>query len=140
MRPGRLSRVRRRVLATTSSPRAPSPIAAIQRSRLWASVAITSQAALAANSPGGMMPQPDPVFEVADAQLHRGVAAVILVQPHRGARPVGDNGVVAPVGEQLGLGADQAGTAHDQPVALVAGLGDLRDAAIGVDDRCPGVL
>jgi hypothetical protein len=29
-----------------------------------------------------MMPQADPGFEVADAQLDRGVAAVILVQPH----------------------------------------------------------
>jgi hypothetical protein len=49
-------------------------------------------------------------------------------------------GVVAPVGEQLGLGADQAGAAHDQPVAPVGDLGDLGDAAIGVDDIDPGVL
>jgi hypothetical protein len=48
-------------------------------------------------------------------------------------------GVVAPVGEQLGLGADQAGAAHDQPVAPVAGLGDLRHATVGVDDVDPGV-
>jgi hypothetical protein len=73
-------------------------MAAIQRSRLWASVAITSQAALAAN-----LPEDDaagrPGFEVADAQLDHGVAAVVGVQPDRGADSVGDEGVVAPGGE-----------------------------------------
>jgi hypothetical protein len=44
--------VRRNVLATTS-PRWLSPIAAIQRSRLWARLAATSQAALAPNFPDG---------------------------------------------------------------------------------------
>jgi hypothetical protein len=65
------------------------------------------------------------------------VAAVIGVQPHGGADPVGDKRVVAPVGEQLGLGADQAGAAHDQPVTPIAGLGDLRQATVGVDDVGP---
>jgi hypothetical protein len=88
----------------------------------------------------GAVPQPDAGFEVADRELDRGVAAVILVQLDGGADSVGDQGVVAPVGEQLGLGACQAGAAHDQPVALVAGLGNLGQAAVGVADRCPGVL
>ena len=79
-------------------------------------------------------------FEVADAQLDRGVAAVILVKLDRGADPVGDQGVVAPGGKQLGLGADQAGAAHDQPATLVAGLGDLRQAPLGIEDVDPGVL
>jgi hypothetical protein len=86
------------------------------------------------------MPQADAGFEVADAQLDDGVAAMVGVQPDRGADPVGDEGVVAPGGEQLGLGADQAGAAHDQPVALIAGLGDLRQATVGVEDVDPGVL
>jgi hypothetical protein len=85
------------------------------------------------------VPQADAGLEVADAQLDDGVAAVILVEFDGGADPVGDQGVVAPVGEQLGLGADQAG-AHDQPVAPVAGLGDLGDATVGVDDLDPGGL
>jgi hypothetical protein len=34
-------------------------------------------------------------------------------QLDRRAYPIGDEGVVAPAGEQLGLGADQAGAAHD---------------------------
>jgi hypothetical protein len=84
--------------------------------------------------------QADAGLEVADAQLHCGVAAVILVQPCRGADSVGDEGVVAPIGEPLGLFTNQAGAAHDQPVALVAGLGDLGQAAVGVDDLDPGVF
>jgi hypothetical protein len=52
-----------------------------------------------------------------------------------GADPVGDKGVVAPVGEQLGLFTHQAGAAHDQPVAPVAGLGDLGQGTVGIDDR-----
>jgi len=84
--------------------------------------------------------QADAGFEVADTQLDDGVAAMVGVQLDRGADPVGDEGVVAPVGEQLGLFADQAGAAHDQPVAFVAGLGDLGQATIGVDDVDPGVL
>jgi hypothetical protein len=51
------------------------------------------------------VPQPDAGFEVADRELDRGVAAVVLVQFDGRADPVGDEGVVAPVGEQLGLGA-----------------------------------
>jgi hypothetical protein len=115
-------------------------MAAIQRSRLCASVAATSQAGVGGELARGAVPQPDAGFEVADAQLDRGVAAVILVKLDRGADPVGDKGVVAPVREQLGLGADQAGAAHDQPVALIAGLGDLRQATVGVDDVGPGGL
>jgi len=55
-----------------------------------------------------MMPQAHAGFEVADREFHHGVAAMIGVQPDRGADPVGDERVVAPVGKQLGLGADQA--------------------------------
>ncbi len=69
---------------------------------------------------------------------------------------VGDEAVVAPVGPQLALGAEQAGAAHDEPqlrglgvvaVELVAaaagfdgGLSDLGLAAAGVGDRCPVVV
>jgi hypothetical protein len=87
-----------------------------------------------------MMPQADPGFEVTDRELDRGVAAVVGVQPDRGADSVGHKCVVAPGGEELGLGADQVGAAHDQPVALIASLGELRQAPVGVDDVDPGVL
>ena len=69
---------------------------------------------------------------------------------------VGDEAVVAPVGPQLGLGAEQAAAAHDEsqlgPLAVVAvelvaaaagfdgALSDLRLAAAGVGDRLPGVV
>ncbi len=86
------------------------------------------------------MPQAHPALEVTDRELDRGVAAVVGVQLDSGADPVGDEGVVAPVGKQLGLGADQAGAAHDQPVTPIAGLGELRQAPVGIDDVDPGVL
>jgi hypothetical protein len=37
---------------------------------------------------------------------------------------VGDEGVVAPVREQLGLSANQAGAADDEPAPAQAALGD----------------
>ena len=78
------------------------------------------------------------VYEVADRQLDAGVVAVIGVGDERRDRAVGREAVVAPVGEQLGLRADQAGAADDQPEALELGLGDLRLAAVGiVGDRDP---
>ena len=55
------------------------------------------------------------VFEIADRQLDRGVVAVIGVGDQRRVGAVGRERVVAPVGEQLGLGSDQAGAADDQP-------------------------
>ena len=71
-RPGRLSRVRRRVLATTSSPRAPSPMAATQRSRLWARLAASSQAALALNLPDGRCRSPTPALR---SRMHSSTVA-----------------------------------------------------------------
>jgi hypothetical protein len=71
-------------------------MAAIQRSRLWARVAASSQAALALNLPRGKVPQPDAGLEVADREFDDRVAAVIGVQLDGGADPVGDKGVVAP--------------------------------------------
>jgi hypothetical protein len=57
------------------------------------------------------------VFEVADQELDRGVVAVIGVGDEHRGRAVGGERGVAPIGEQLGLRADQAGTADDQPPA-----------------------
>ena len=80
------------------------------------------------------MAQPGALLEVMDGQLDHGVAAVVGVQLHGGAGPVGDEGVVAPVGPQGCLGADQPDAARDQPAAGGAGqggLGDLCGAAAG---------
>jgi hypothetical protein len=62
------------------------------------------------------------VFEVADGELADGVAAVIGVQLHGAAGPIGDEGVVAPVGPQGGLWAGQAGgrTTSRSPANLVS--------------------
>ena len=70
--------------------------------RLWARVAASSQAALAANRPEGNG-QAGACLEVADRQLAHGVAAVVGVQPGGGADAVGDEGVIAPAREPLGL-------------------------------------
>jgi hypothetical protein len=75
------------------------------------------------------------------AKLADGVAAMVGVQPGHGAGPVGDERVVAPGWEQLLLLIVQVtDPADDQPVTLVAGLGDLRDPARLVDDLHPGRL
>jgi hypothetical protein len=51
---------------------------------------------------------------------------------------VGREGVVAPVGKQLGLSAHQARAPDDQRPGPELGLGDLRLAGVGVvDDRDP---
>jgi hypothetical protein len=103
---------------TVCSSRAPSPMAAIQRSRLWASVAASSQAALAASRPEAGGPDRRRL-EVADRRLADGMAALVGVEPGGGADAVGDNRVVAPGREQLLLVIQVAGPPHDQPVAVV---------------------
>ena len=55
-------------------------------------------------------------FQIADGQYAYRVAAVIGVQGDGVTWPVGDEGVVAPVGPQGGLRADQLGAAHHQPL------------------------
>jgi len=86
------------------------------------------------------MVEADAVLEVADHVFDLGVAAVIGVQRHGGSDPVGDERVVVPGREQLALGGQVADPAHDQPVALVGGLGDLGHARVGVADRRPPFL
>src|SRR5450631_1129891 len=49
------------------------------------------------------------VFEIADRELDRGVIAMIDIGGERWDRAVGRKRVVAPVGEQLGLRAEEAG-------------------------------
>ena len=58
------------------------------------------------------------VFEVADHKFDRRVIAVIDIGDERRDAAVGRKAVMAPIGEQFGLRADQAGAAHDQPAAL----------------------
>jgi len=84
--------------------------------------------------------EPDAVLEVADHVFDLGVAAVVGLQPDRGADTVGDEGVVVPGGKQLALVAEVAHPTHDEPVALVVGLGDLGHAGVGIGDVDPGGL
>jgi hypothetical protein len=59
--------------------------------------------------------QPGAVLEVTNGQFIHGVAAVVGVQVDRAAVAVGDEGVVAPVRPQGGLGTNKLATAHDWP-------------------------
>jgi len=93
--------------------------------------------------PGWAVAESCALLEVADGELHHGVAAVVGVQLDGAAGAVGDERVVAPVRPQGGLGVDQTGAAHDQPAACLASkrrLGHLGGPAVGVVDVGPGVL
>ena len=111
----------------------------LQRPRLCDNAAITVQALF--GEPTGREVREGLVFEVADRELDRGVIAMIDIGGERWDCAVGRKRVVAPVGEQLGLRADQAGAADDQPEAFQDGLGDLRLPGLGVvGDRDPVAL
>jgi hypothetical protein len=68
-----------------------------------------------------------------------GVLAVLGLDERDVLVAVGEKAEVPPVGPQLGLRAEQAGAAHDQPPAAIGGLGDLRLAGVGVVNALPGV-
>ena len=73
------------------------------------------------------MRQASAYLQVADGQLADGMAAVVGVQPGGGVDAVGHQPVVAPGWEQLLLVTQVADATHDQPVAPIGSLGDLRD-------------
>ncbi|HSO97890.1 MAG TPA: hypothetical protein VLP43_02990, partial [Solirubrobacteraceae bacterium] len=60
------------------------------------------------------------------------MVAMIDVGEERRDGAVRREAVVAPVGEQLGLRADESGAADDQPPGTEHGLGDLSLAGVGV--------
>jgi hypothetical protein len=78
----------------------------------------------------GVVVEPGTLLGVADGELDYGVA-VVGVQLHRGAGPVGDERVVAPGGEELLLVVQVADAADDEPVAAERGLSDLCHPAVG---------
>ena len=59
------------------------------------------------------------VLEVGDHLLDHGVPAVLGLDQGDLLGAVGDEGEVAPVGPELGLGAEQAGAPDDQPPPAV---------------------
>src|SRR5215207_7844573 len=108
-----------------------SPSSCVQRSRLCASAARTVQAPIGVEVAGGEVRQ-RLVFEVGDDLLDDGVLAVLGLNERDLLGAVGDQTEVTPVGPELGLRAEQAGPADDQPAAAIGGLGDLRLACFGV--------
>ena len=139
-RPGSASKVRRRVLATVCWSPTPKAEGGDPADEVVGQGGGQQPRAVGGELPGGQVGQARARLEVADGQLADGVAAMVGVQPGHGAGPVGDEGVVAPGGEQLGLLTLVADATHDQPVALVAGLGDLGGLVGLVGDRDPGRL
>lgn len=84
---------------------------------------------------------PGAFFEVSDGQLDHGMATMFFVQGDGGALPVGDERVVTPRREQLGLLADQAGAARDRAIVVAMGdFGYFCSAAERVGDWYPGRL
>ena len=83
-------------MVTSSSPR---PIRAAQQARLCASTWTASQAALAAETARGEMIEPDTILGVSDGILDLGVAAVVGRQFQGVTLTVGDEAVIAVVGE-----------------------------------------
>jgi hypothetical protein len=66
------------------------------------------------------------VFEVADRELHDRVLAMLCFDDLDRVGPVGQERLVAPVGPELGLGSQESGAAHDQPLGAEHRLRDLR--------------
>jgi hypothetical protein len=125
-RPGSMSSVRRSVLATSCSRWLPRPSLAGPAQQVVGQGGGQQPGRVGGKPARGQVRQAGARLEVADGQLTHGVAAVVGVQPGGGADAVGHEGVVAPGGKQLDLVALVADTTHDQPVAPVGGLGDLR--------------
>ena len=123
-RPGSASRRRRRVRAARTV-RSGRPSRPVQRSRLWASAAITVQAALAKKLPGGEVRE-RLVFEIADAQLDDGVLAVFGLDELERVGAVGEERVELPGRQQLALGGRACGRGGRSAVACQRRLGDLR--------------
>jgi hypothetical protein len=68
------------------------------------------------------------------------MAAMISVEEHGGACAVGDERVVAPVGEQVGLVTGEAGTTHNEAFLVVLCFSDVGFTVFGVPDRDPLVV
>ena len=98
-------------------------------------------AGVGVETPGGQVSEAA-FFEIADSELNRCVTAVLPVRFDGGQLRVGGEGVVPPVGPDLGLVSDQPGSADHQPQGFGRPaderLRDLGCAAVGVIDRLPG--
>ena len=130
MRPAREEKVRRRVLVVATGPsRAMRPV---QRARLWAMTCTASQALfgklrIGGEAARGEMIESHAVLQVPDGVPGLGGAAVIGLQFQGVAVTVGDEGVIAVVGEQSELGAKRGlDPEDDEPHRRGIGLGTER--------------
>ena len=125
-RPAREKKRRRRVLVVTIC--SPSPMRVVQRARLWASACTASQAPfgklrIGGEAARGEMVEPYAVLQVSDGVFDLGVAAVVGLEIQGVAVAVGDEGVIAVVGEQGQLGAGRGpDPSDDEPHRRGIGL------------------
>ena len=127
-RPTRENRRRLRVFVFIT--RTPRPMREVQRARLCAITCTAIQAALAENCPEGMMVESHTVLEVSYGVLHLGVATMVRLQFQGVSLSVGDEGVVAVVGDKGQLGAwGGFHPTHDQPHGH--GVGFARKGRVG---------
>ncbi len=124
--PAREKNRRWRVLVVASC--SPRPTRPVQRARLWAITWTASQAPfgklrIGGEAPRGEMVQPDTVLQVADGILDLGVAAMVGLQFQGLPVPVGDEAVIAVVGEEGQLGTGRGlHPPDDEPHRRGAGL------------------
>ena len=137
-RAGIWSSCRRRARAVCTG-RVGSPIWVLQHPRLCASAAITVQALLASICADGKWQS---AWSLSRGREFDGrVVAVIDIGGQQRHGAVGRERVMTPVGEQLGLGADEPGAANDQPELAQATSRRLRLAGVRVvADRDPVLL
>ncbi len=85
--------------------------------------------------------RPEPSLRSRIASFDLGVTAVIGLDLCERLAAVGDEGVVAQIGEELCLSADQSGAANDEPPPAECALGDPGDP-VGrvVLERLPALL
>ena len=106
----------------------PRPMRAVQRARLWAITWTASQAPfgrvrIGGEAARGEVIEPDAVLQVADGVLDLGVAAMVGLEVQGIALPVGDESVIAVVGEERQLGAGRGlDPAYDEPYGCGVGL------------------
>ena len=112
-------------MVTTCSSR---PIRAVQRARLWAITCTASHAPfdklrIGGEAPRGEMVQPDAVLQVAYGVLGLCVAAMVSLEVQGIPVPVGDEAVIAVVGEEGQLGTGRGlHPPDDEPHRCGAGL------------------
>ena len=129
-------------MVTTGSPRS---MRAVQSARLWAITCTASQAPFGRLRIGGktarwQVVEAHAVLEVADGVLDLSVAAMVGLEIQGCPVPVGDESVIAVVGEQRQLGAGRGlHPADDEPHWRGVGFGVERRIVVSATSAAPSI-